>query len=131
VVVVDASAILDLILDNKTAPALRARFLRENDKLQAPHLIDLEVLQVIRRRARLGELDASRARLAIDDLEQLPMERHPHDSFIRVIWHLRNNFTMYDAAYVALAIALDATLITSDAPLARAAAPYLPVEVFA
>ena len=129
-VVVDSSAILDLLLGNRTAPALRTRFLQE-EKLQAPHLIDLEVLQVLRRHARFGDLDVARARTAIEHHHRLPIERHPHEPFIALIWQLRNNFTSYDAMYVALGIALEATLITADGPLARAAAPFLPVEVFA
>jgi predicted nucleic acid-binding protein len=131
VVVVDSSAVLDVLLGNRSAPALRKRFLKEDERLQAPHLIDLEVLQVIRRHARFGDLDVARARIAIDDHRRMPIERHRHDSFLSLIWQLRNNFTAYDAVYVALGIALNATLITADTPLARAAESFLPVEVFA
>lgn len=131
VVIVDASAILDLLLVKPSAPALRRRLFDQNDELNAPHLIDLEVLQVMRRHARLGALDASHARQVMDAHIRLPIQRHPHEPFLGLIWQLRNNFTAYDAMYVALGIALDATLITADAPLARAAAPFLPVEVFA
>ena len=130
-VVVDSSAIIDVLLRKPSARELKQRFLAEREKLQAPHLIDLEVLQVIRRFARLGDIDVQRARFAIDDHQQLPIERHRHDTLLGLIWQLRNNFTAYDAIYVALGIALDATLITADKPLARAAAAYLPVEVFA
>ena len=129
-VVVDSSAILDLLLGNRTAPALRTRFLKE-EKLQAPHLIDLEVLQVLRRHGRFGDLDAVRARTAIEHHHRLPIERHSHEPFLGLIWSFRNNFTAYDAMYVALGIALNATLITADTPLARAAESFLPVEVFA
>lgn len=131
VVVVDSSAILNVLLGSRSAPALRKRFLADGEKLQAPHLIDLEVMQVLRRHARFGDLDVARARIAIDHHQQLRIQRHPHEPFLGLIWQFRNNFTAYDAMYVALGIALDATLITADAPLARAAAPYLPVEVFA
>lgn len=130
-VVVDASAILDLLLAKPSAPALRQRLFERNDELNAPHIIDLEILQVMRRHARLGDLDVSRARAAIDAHRRLPISRHSHEPFLDLIWQFRNNFTAYDAMYVALGIFLDATLITADKPLARAASAYLPVEVFA
>lgn len=128
-VVVDASAVLDLLLAKPSAPALRERL--RSEELNAPHLIDLEILQVMRRHARFGDLDMRRALAAIDAHQQLPIKRHPHAPFLGLIWQLRNNFTAYDAMYVALGITLSATLITADAPLARAASAYLPVEVFA
>jgi predicted nucleic acid-binding protein len=131
VVVVDASAILDLLLAKSAAPALRERLSRDGEKLNAPHLIDLEIVRVLRRYTRFGDLEEPRARALIDVHLHLPIERHAHESFLDIIWALRNNFSAYDAMYVALGITLSATLITSDAPLARAAAPYLPVEVFA
>ncbi len=130
-VVVDSSAVIDLLLFRRSAAALRRRILSEREKLQAPHLIDLEVAQVIRRFERIGEIEVARARIALDHHQQLPIESHRHDTLLGLIWQLRNNFTAYDAMYVALGIALDATLITADQPLARAAASYLPVEVFA
>lgn len=128
-VVVDASAVLDLLLAKPNAPVLRERL--RNDELNAPHLIDLEVLQVMRRHTRFGDLDETRALAAIDAHQQLPIKRHPHEPFLGLIWQLRNNFTAYDAMYVALGITLKATLITADSALARAASPYLAVEVFA
>jgi len=109
---------------------MRQRLLREQ-QLHAPHLIDVEVMHVLRRYGRTGEVEFSRAVAAIDEHLQLPIERHAHVSFMNLVWAFRNNFTAYDAMYVALGITLSATLITADAPLARAASAYLPVEVFA
>lgn len=129
-VVVDASAILEMLLTRPVAPRLRGRFQNE-ERLHAPHLIDVEVMHVLRRYGRGGEVELLRARAAIDDHLRLPIDRHSHEPFLEIIWQLRNNFTAYDAVYVALGMALNATLITADTPLARAAESFLPVEVFA
>jgi predicted nucleic acid-binding protein len=95
-----------------------ARLFRPGETLHAPHLIDLEVAQVLRRYALAGDVDAGRGREALEDLADLPISRYPHGLFVSRIWELRRNVTAYDAAYVALAEALAAPLVTRDAALA-------------
>jgi predicted nucleic acid-binding protein len=114
VIVVDASAAIELLLNTAAGIRISARLLSSGETLHAPHLIDLEVAQVLRRYARSGELDAGRGAQALDDLADLAINRYPHDVFLPRIWELRHNVTAYDAAYIALAEALDAPLVTRD-----------------
>ena len=86
--------------------------------LHCPHLLDLEVAQVLRRHSR-GHMTEPRVREAIEDLRDLPLTRYAHEPFLDRIWELRENLTAYDGAYVALAETLGAILLTSDARLAR------------
>ena len=95
----------------------------------APALIDLEVVSVWRGLARGGRLDARRARLALEDLRALPLQRVDHTRLMERCWELRDNLTVYDAAYVALAEALGATLLTGDARLSKATGPRCAIEV--
>src|SRR5215472_18079584 len=95
----------------------------------APHFIDLEVLSILRRTVLTGEVSEERAVRAVHAFATFPIERHAHESYITRIWALRRNFTSYDASYVALAEALRVPLITSDAPLARAATKFISVEL--
>lgn len=99
------------------------------ESLHAPHLIDLEVLQVLRRYVLHGDLAPGRAQEALDDLAALPLERYSHQPFGARVWELRHNLTAYDGAYVALAEALDAPLVTADGPLARSTGHRARVEV--
>jgi len=117
VIVLDASAAIELLLNTPLAPRIARRVFRAGEPPHAPHLIDVEVAQVSRRFARLGEIGAQRARQALDDLVDLPLIRYPHSMLLPAIWALRKNATAYDAAYLALAEALGATLITCDAAL--------------
>lgn len=128
-IVVDASAVLELLLGTAIAPRVTARLLDQAESLHAPHLLDIEVAQVLRRFAAAGELTATRGREALDDLDALPITRYPHDILLPRIWELRANLTAYDAAYVALAEALDAPLLTTDACLARAPGHRARVEL--
>ncbi len=127
-IVVDASAVLELLLRTQAAEAVEARLL-SGEALHAPHLLDVEIAQVLRRYCRAGQLGAARAAEALADLADLRIERHPHDLFLPRIWALRDNLTAYDAAYVALAEALDAPLLTRDRRLAGAAGHGARVEV--
>jgi predicted nucleic acid-binding protein len=94
-----------------------------------PHRADVEVTQGLRRLVRTGEVSPDRAADAIADLADLDLHRHPHIDLVTRAWKLRENVTAYDAMYVALAEALDAPMVTCDAPLARAAGHRAHIEV--
>jgi predicted nucleic acid-binding protein len=126
--VVDSSAVLELLLNRPRAAEVSERFTRPGEVLDAPHLLDLEVLQTLRRYWLAGEMDEEGAERAIRHHLDLSITRYPHDLFLTRVWELRFNFTAYDAMYVALAEALRATLITSDLRLAKAAARFVDVE---
>jgi predicted nucleic acid-binding protein len=87
--------------------------------LHAPHLIDLEVAQVLRRYVHSASISADRGAEALTDFLDLPLTRYPHFALLTRVWQMRKNLTAYDAAYLALAEALDAPLITRDRALAR------------
>jgi predicted nucleic acid-binding protein len=127
-IVVDASAILEFLLRTPAAAAVEAR-LFGGDTLHAPHVVDLEVTQVLRRYERVGDLDARRGREALEDLEAIRIERYAHLPFLERIWALRSNATAYDACYLALAEALDAPLLTADVRLASVPGHGARVEV--
>ena len=128
-IVVDASALLEALLRTPSAKAVEDRLFAPRQTLHAPHLLDVEVAQVIRRYAAGGEIDSERGRLALIDLADFPVRRYPHDVLLPRIWNLRNNLTAYDAAYVALAEALDAPLLTRDRRLAGAAGHRAQIEL--
>jgi predicted nucleic acid-binding protein len=129
VIVVDASALLEALLRRSAARAVEDRLFAPRETLHAPHLLDVEVAQVIRRYAAHGDIDGERGRLALADLSDFPLRRYPHAFLLPRIWELRNNLTAYDAAYVALAEALDAPLITRDRRFAAAAWQYAQIEL--
>lgn len=91
-----------------------------NETLHAPHLIDLEITQVLRRYVRTAVISADRGAEALADLADFPLTRYPHQFLLLRIWQMRHALTAYDAAYLALAEALDAPLITRDRALAKA-----------
>lgn len=126
--VVDASVLAPALSDD-AASGDQARARLRGEVLHAPELIDLEVLSVLRRRHALGQLDGRRASLALVDLAELPLRRAPHRALLRRCWQLRDNVTVYDASYVALAELLGATLVTVDARLGRAPGVRCAVEV--
>jgi predicted nucleic acid-binding protein len=119
VIVLDASAVLELLLGSSGAGAVAQR-IASRETLHVPHVLDLEVAQVLRRYRAMHVISVARARTALDDLRALDLQRYPHEPILGRIWQLRDNLTAYDAAYVALAEVLDATLLTFDARLARA-----------
>jgi predicted nucleic acid-binding protein len=120
VIVVDASVLVDVLLHIGPRDVLKQRLLAAGETAHVPHLIDLEVTQVLRRRTVGGRMAASRGRMAIDDLAALPLLRHPHDHLLPRVWELRHNMSAYDAVYVALAEYLGAPLLTRDRRLANA-----------
>lgn len=128
-IVVDASAIVDLLIDAVGTADLR-ELLRDADDLHAPNLLDYEVVCGLRRRTLRGRLTATRAQDALTDFEDLAIRRWPLlDGLRRRVFSLRDSFTAYDASYVALAEALECPLVTRDQRLARAARDLVQVEV--
>jgi predicted nucleic acid-binding protein len=129
VTVVDASVLVVALADDGPDGDQARAWLRGR-QLTVPELADLEVASVLRRQMKAGTLDARRARLALDDLAALPARRASHRSLLPRCWELRDNLTIYDAAYVALAEAMSTTLLTGDQKLARAPGPQCPIEIF-
>ncbi len=129
-IVVDASAMLEVLLGTATGARIEDRLLSRGESLHAPHLLDVEVAQVLRRYAAAGELTPERGLEALTDLVDFPVHRYAHDLLLPRIWELRRNVTAYDAAYLALAEALTAPLVTCDARLASAPRHAAIVEVF-
>jgi len=119
-IVLDASAVLEVLLRSPPAALVEKRIFDSEQTLHAPHLIDVEVTQVLRRYAASGDSEPERCRAGLDDLADLPMTRYPHDLLLPRAWQLRHNLTIYDAVYVALAEALEASLLTCDQRLERA-----------
>jgi predicted nucleic acid-binding protein len=126
--VVDASVVLEVLLQTPLAAAIEEH-LFTSEQLHAPHLIDLEVAQVLRRFVFRGEVPTERGRAALADYADFPIRRYPHDFLLPRIWDLRDNLTAYDAAYVALAEALDATLLTHDRKLATTGGHLARIEL--
>lgn len=130
-IVVDASALLEFLLQTPRGIRVEARLYRDGDELHSPHLVDVEVTQGLRRLVRSGEVSADRAGEAIEDLIDLDLHRHGHCDLLTRGWKLRENVTAYDAMYIALAEALDATVLTCDTRLAKAPGHRAGVEVVA
>lgn len=129
-IVVDASAMLEVLLGTESGARIEDRLLSTDESLHAPHLLDLEVAQVLRRYAAAGNLSPGRGLEALTDLADFPLNRYPHDVLLSRIWELRRNMTAYDASYVALAEALAAPLVTCDARLKAAPGHTARVEVY-
>jgi len=125
-IVVDASVIVTALADDGD-DGDRVRERLRDQRLTAPHLIDLEVASAWRRLAAAGHLDDRRVQLALEDLRALRLARVPHRPLVSRCWELRENLTIYDAAYIALAESLDVTLVTADTRLT--AAPRIRCEV--
>ena len=119
-IVLDASALLEFLLQTPLGTRVEARLFRDEEEFHSPHLVDVEVTQGLRRLVRAGEVSPGRAAEAIADLADLDIHRHPHLDLLTRAWKLRENVTACDAMYVALAEALDAPVVTCDTPLANA-----------
>ena len=120
-IVVDASALLEVLLRTAAAETVERRLFVSRQTLHAPHLIDVEVARVVHRYAAAGEMAPEHGAAALADLATMPLRRCSHDFFLPRVWALRHNLTAYDAVYVALAEALDAPLLTRDQRMAAAA----------
>jgi predicted nucleic acid-binding protein len=131
VIVVDASAMLEFLLQTALGTRVEARLFRDRDQLHAPHLIDVEVLQALRRLVRMGELSHGRAEEVVADLSDLDLHRHAHLDLLARAWKLRDNVSAYDAVYIALAEATAAAIVTCDAPLAKAPGHRVRIELIA
>jgi predicted nucleic acid-binding protein len=128
VIVVDASVLAPALADDG-ADGDRARERLLGEQLVAPELVDLEILSTLRRAAWGGRLDERRSGQALDDLAALPLQRVSHRALLPRVWELRDNLTAYDAAYVALAEAIDALLLTADGAMEKASGVRCEVEV--
>ncbi len=127
-IVLDASAVVELLFNTVRGRGVHGRIADLELSLHAPALLDVEVAQVVRRYVQLGKMESSRGLQALAQLEQLDVERYLHESLLSRIWQLRHNFTAYDAAYVALAEVLGATLLTADSGMATATTRWVRVE---
>jgi predicted nucleic acid-binding protein len=129
-IVLDASAAVDWLLQTSAGQSIEKRIYIRNETLHAPHLLDLEVTQVLRRLAFQEVVSARRADEAVRDLLDLRIARYPHLVLLPRIWQLRHNCSAYDAAYIVLAEKLRAALLTRDARLASASGHEASIEIF-
>ena len=126
--VVDASVLVVALADDGAdGDRVRARLVGE--RLAAPELVDLEVASVLRRQVAAGAMESRRASMALSDLAALPLHRARHFRLLTRCWELRENLTIYDSSYVALAEVLQADLLTGDGRLARASGPRCLIEL--
>jgi predicted nucleic acid-binding protein len=129
VIVVDASAIVDILLRVPAIDMVAYRLFHSGESLHAPHLLDVEVAHALRRHEARRQAGPTRCRDALDDLTRLRLFRHPHNMLLSRVWALRNNLTAYDATYVALAEVLGAPLLTRDQRLASSSGHHARIEL--
>ena len=130
-IVLDASAAIEWLLQTPKAAAIEARLFSKTapPRWHAPHLLDVEVAQVLRKQVVKGVMSDARGQEALQDFLDLPLVRYPHDFLLPRVWELRKNLTAYDAVYVALAEALRFPLVTCDANIAGAPGHSAQVDV--
>lgn len=128
-IVLDASALIEWLLRTPSGRLLAKQVISSGETLHAPHLVDVEVAQVLRRYTLTGSLEADRAKSALQDLADLGLSRYPHTPLMTRVWELRGNLTAYDAVYVALAEELNATLMTRDRKLASAPGHHAHIQI--
>lgn len=128
-IVLDASAAIEWLFQSAAGVKIDRRIFSISESLHAPHLLDVEVIQVLRRYARDKTITAQRGQEALEDLADLPLHRYPHDFLTPRVWELRATLTAYDAVYVALAELLDAPLLTCDGRIASAPGHHAKIEV--
>jgi predicted nucleic acid-binding protein len=130
-IVLDASCLLELLLNSSRAIRILEVLNDHADEISAPSLVDVEVCHVLRRYVLLKVVSAQRGKEAVEELAEFPLERFPHAVLLSRMWQMRNNLTAYDAAYVALAEALDAVLLTCDKKLATSSGHRATIEFIA
>jgi len=128
-IVLDASAVIELLLNTDSGQHVARRISDPGESLHAPHLLSVEVAQVLRRYVSNHSVPADVALSALDDLAALDIGRYSHEPLLHRVWDLRANVTAYDAVYLALAEVLDAPLITFDHRLADAPGHGAVVEI--
>ncbi|HEX5421997.1 MAG TPA: type II toxin-antitoxin system VapC family toxin [Candidatus Acidoferrales bacterium] len=128
-IILDASAAIEWLFQSSTGIKIDRRLFSASETLHAPHLLDVEVAQVLRRYVRDKTVTAQRGEEALADLSDMPLRRYPHDFLLPRVWELRATLTAYDAVYVALAELLDAPLLTCDRRIASASGHSANVEV--
>jgi predicted nucleic acid-binding protein len=129
-IVLDASATVEWLLQSSAGQLIDARIRSRKETLHAPHLLDVEVTQVLRRLSWQGLISGQRADTAVQDLQDLRVVRYPHFLFLPRVWQLRHNLSAYDATYIALAEQLAASLVTRDGRLATASGHLAVIELF-
>jgi predicted nucleic acid-binding protein len=127
--VLDASVLVEILLQTPLGIRHSDRVLDRDELLHVPHLLDLEILQAVRRLTLAGEIPATRGEMALIALLDLQLIRHEHAPFMGRIWQLRTSMTAYDAVYVALAEGLSTVLLTCDSKLARAHGHHADIEL--
>ena len=131
-IVIDASAAIEWVLQTPKGAQIEVRIFRkagESPRLHAPHLLDVEVAQVLRRHVAKGLVSEARGQTALEDFLQIPLLRYPHDVLLPRVWELRKNLTAYDAVYVALAEVFEMSFLTCDANIAGAPGHRARVDV--
>lgn len=128
-IVLDASAVVELLLGGDRAEVVLPWFEAGEGDIHVPGLLDVEVTQAFRRLVADGRMGAERGAAAVEILQDLPLTRHPEKPLLPRLWALRDTLTGYDATYVALAEALDCPLVTFDARLAKAPGPRIRVNL--
>lgn len=128
-IVLDASAAIELLLAMSLGAQVTEVLADPDQVVVAPHLLDLEIMQVLRRLESSGALTRARASDAFHDFKQLDITRYAHDALADRVWQLRGHVTAYDAAYIALTETVDASLVTCDSKLAKAGGHYAQIHV--
>jgi len=129
VIVLDASAAIEWLLQSPAGLRIDKRISSPSQSLHAPHLLDVEVAQVLRRYVRDKTMTEQRGQEALEDFSDLHLHRYSHDFLLPRVWVLRATLTAYDAVYVALAEILDAPLLTCDSRIASAPGHHATIEV--
>ncbi len=127
--VLDASIVIELLVNGRRASSIRQRLEHSTESWHAPQLIDVEVVQVLRRYVRRGWIVTEHGETAIHALRDFDMVRHEHRWLLSRVWQHRNNLTAYDAVYLALAEALPARLMTADRAFEAVASNQVTVEL--
>lgn len=120
-IVIDSSIVVNALTDSYEPGRVARARLDTEDGMAAPHLLDLEVVSVLRRLVSFGSITRKHAQLALADLGDLDVDRWEHGGLLQRVWQLRDNLSPYDASYVALAEELGCPLVTGDAKLAKGA----------